>query len=461
MPIKTLFPQSLKNLYHLAQAIVANVWYGFPSHKIKVIGVTGTNGKTTTCQMIAKILEESGARVAMASTINFKLGEKEWVNATKFTTVSAFATQKFIAQAVKTGCKYLVLETSSHSLDQYRVWGIKYDTAVITNVTREHLDYHETMEQYRQAKLKLFRDVKTAIINLDMEQPEDFSDYVAKNTYVYTTRDERIDLKNKKIKIIQARNIKLGIDGSSYQIPASPAGRQNTKYQIQIPGLFNVENALAATCVGISEGIDLGVIKNALEKITKVPGRMDEVENNLGLKIIIDYALTPDSMEKLGALISEQKKANQSLIWVFGACGERDRGKRPMMGEIVSRYADYVIVTNEDPYGEDPVGIINEVFSGVVGMKISNSEFLTLPTGRQVSNKIPNTKYQILDTKIEGKNCWRILDRREAIKNALKLAKPGDIILVTGKGAEETMAVGKERIVWNDRQVIGEELEKI
>jgi UDP-N-acetylmuramyl-tripeptide synthetase len=423
MSIKALFPQSLKNLYHLAQAIAANVFYGFPSRKIKVIGVTGTNGKTTTCQMIAKILEESGKKVAMVSTINFKLDEKEWVNATKFTTVSAFATQKFIATAVKAGCDYLALETSSHSLDQYRVWGVRYDVAVITNVTREHLDYHETIEKYRKAKLRLFENVKTAIVNLDMEKPEEFLDSGAERIFGYTVSDQRPARSEQKIQIIRVENIELGIDGSEFEIGKN-------KLKINLPGLFNVENALAATCVGISEGIDLEIIKTALEKIKKVPGRMDAVENKLGIKIIIDYALTPDSMEKLGVLISEQKKPAQSLVWVFGSCGERDRGKRPMMGEIAARYADCVIVTNEDPYGEDPMRIINEVANGVKNKK-------------------------------EGENFWRILDRREAIAKALKLAKSGDIILVTGKGAEEIMLIGDKRLPWNDRKVIEEELGKM
>jgi UDP-N-acetylmuramoyl-L-alanyl-D-glutamate--2,6-diaminopimelate ligase len=450
MSIKKLFPQSLKNIYHLAQAIAANVWFGWPSRKIKIIGVTGTNGKTTTCQMIAKILEESGKKVAMASTINFKLGEKEWVNATKFTTVSAFATQKFIATAVRASCEYLVLETSSHSLDQYRVWGVKYAAAVITNVTREHLDYHETIEKYRKAKLRLFKNLKTVIVNLDMERPEDFLNCGAERVYGYTTKNKD---DNAKLKIINVEDIKLGIDGSDFEI-------DKYKFKINLPGLFNIENALAAMCVGISEGIDLEIIKTALVKIKKVPGRMDEVENNLGLKILIDYALTPDSMEKLGELISGQKKPDQSLIWIFGSCGERDRGKRPMMGEIVSRYADYVIVTNEDPYGEKPEGIINEVFSGVVGSKFG-SEFPNFQF--PISNFQINSNDKISNAKKweEGGNCWRILDRREAIKNALKLARKGDIILVTGKGAEEIMLVGKKRIPWNDRRVIEEELAKI
>jgi UDP-N-acetylmuramoyl-L-alanyl-D-glutamate--2,6-diaminopimelate ligase len=278
------------------------------------------------------------------------------------------------------------------------------------------------MEEYRQVKLKLFRDIKIAIVNLDMERPEDFLNSGAEKVFGYTAKNKLAGALS-KLKIIKAENISSGIDGSEFEV-------NKNKFKISLPGLFNVENALAAICVGISEDIKLEKIKNALEKITKVAGRMDEVENESGVKIIIDYALTPDSMEKLGVLISKHKKPNQSLIWVFGSCGERDRGKRPIMGEIVSRYADYIIVTNEDPYGEDPMQIISEVSSGVKNKK-------------------------------ENENFWRILDRREAIARALKLAKSGDIILVTGKGAEEIMAIGEKRIHWNDREVIEEELEKI
>jgi UDP-N-acetylmuramoyl-L-alanyl-D-glutamate--2,6-diaminopimelate ligase len=421
--MQKIIPQKLKNFYHLAQAIGANVYYGFPAKKIKVIGVTGTNGKTTTCQMIAKILEESGKKVAMISTINFKLGKKEWVNKTKFTTVSALATQKFIAEAVREKCDYLILETSSHSLDQYRVWGIPYDIAVISNITREHLDYHKTIAEYRRAKLKLFKNIKTAVINLDMEQPEEFLNCGAENIFGYTTQDKK---ENLKIKTLKAEKIKLKMDGSEF-------GIDTDNFKLNLLGLFNIENALAAICVGISEGIDFATIKSALEKITKIPGRMDAVENDLGIKIIIDYAVTPDSLEKLGALISEQKKAEQKLIWVLGACGERDQGKRPLMGEIVAKYADYILVTNEDPYSEDPQKIIDAVFSGV----------------------LKNKKL------VEEKNCWRVFDRKAAIKKALKLATPGDIILVTGKGAEETMAIGEKRIDWNDKNVIEEELDKL
>ncbi len=412
--------------------------------------MTGTNGKTTTVQMITKILEESGARVAMASTINFKLAEKEWVNATKFTTLSSFQVQKFIARAVKANCEYLVLETSSHSLDQKRVWGVKYDTAVITNVTREHLDYHKTIEEYRQAKLKLFKNVKNAVVNLDMEKPETFFHFNNEKKLVYSSKYnvESIsykELKNKynNLEIINAENIKLEIDTSKYFI-------HNTSYIIHLPGLFNVENALAGTCVGLVYDISPEVIRTALEKIQGVPGRMEKVPNNKGLEIIIDYAVTPDSLEKVYELINKIKNNchpelvsgsdsempkqvrhdSRKIISVLGSCGERDRGKRPMMGEIVSRYADYVIITNEDPYGEDPDQIINEVLSGIKNKKL-------------------------------GENLFRIMDRREAIKKALQIARPGDIFVITGKGAEEVMAIGKQRIPWNEKKVILEELEKL
>lgn len=434
--MKNLIPQQLKNIYHLFQALLANIWFGFPSRKIKVIGVTGTDGKTTTVQMIAEVLEESGKKIALASTINFKIGAQEKVNATKFTTLSSFKVQEFIAKAVRSGCEYMILETSSHSLDQYRVWGIRYDTAVITNVTREHLDYHKTMDNYRKAKMLLFKNARVAVVNLDMERPEDFLGFKSEEKYIYTLENQKSSPKADpclldrqapmagKFKIIKAEKLELGLDGSKYQV-------QNTKYQLRLSGKFNIENAMAATCVGLVYGVDLETSARALEKIQGVPGRLEKIPNDRGLEIIVDYAVTPNALEKLYALISEVKKEKNlgNIIAIFGSCGERDRGKRPMMGKIVSNYADYVIVTNEDPYNEDPVRIIDEVFSGVTGK--------------------------------EGVNCWKILDRREAIKKALRLAKRGDIVVVSGKGAEEIMAMGKKRIPWNDKKVILEELAEL
>lgn len=442
--------QKIKNIYHLGQAVLANFVYGFLGQKIKIIGVTGTNGKTTTVWMIGKILEEAGYRVAINSTINFQIGTKKWVNKTKFTTLSSFAVQKFIQEAVREKCDYLVLETSSHSLDQFRVWGIPYAVAVMTNVTREHLDYHQTMEEYRKAKLKLFKKVETIVVNLDMENPEYYLNCNAKEKYGYSIKstNKTQDIKHKFEKII-AKDIELGINYSKYQI-------LNTKYQIHLLGRFNIENALAATCVGLSQGVDLEIIRKALEKIQGIPGRMERVPNDKGLNIIIDYAVTPDSLKKFYQLIREINKEDKKIIAVFGACGERDRGKRPIMGEIVAKYADYIILTNEDPHREDPQRIINEVFQGVSLCHFERSE-AKLKNLIESLNKTRNDIFCFT----ENVNCWRILDRREAIKKALKLAQPGDFIVITGKGAEETISIGKEKIPWKEKEVVIEELDKI
>ena len=348
--MKKLVPQSIKNIYHLFQAILANFWYGFPSKKLKIIGVTGSDGKTTTVQMIAKILEEAGKKVAMASTINFKINDSEEKNLSHYTTESSFVVQKFIRKAVASGCEYLVLETSSHSLDQYRVWGIKYQTAVITNVTREHLDYHKTMKKYRQAKCKLFENAKIAIINIDMESPEEFLNIATGKKIAYS-------LKNSKANIL-AENIELEIQDTKYNV-------KNTSFKLNLLGEFNVENALAATCVGISENIDLETISRALEKIKEIPGRMEAIPNEKGLNIIVDFALTPNALDKLYSLLFNIKKEGTKIIAVFGSCGERDRGKRPIMGEIVSQYADFMIITDDEPYHENPEQIIEEIVAGI------------------------------------------------------------------------------------------------
>ncbi|MBP7811774.1 MAG: UDP-N-acetylmuramoyl-L-alanyl-D-glutamate--2,6-diaminopimelate ligase [Candidatus Moranbacteria bacterium] len=410
-------PQPLKNLlYHLPLAVFAAVYFGFPGSKMKVIGVTGTNGKTTTAQFITRILREAGKKTAMASTINFVIGDREWTNASKFTTLSAWKLQKFLREAVGSGCEYAVIEISSHALDQRRVWGISYEVAVMTNVTREHLDYHRTMSEYRRAKRRLFDRARLAVVNLDMEHPEE---YISLKRYAevasYSTRRSEAS--------VFAEGIAFDVLGTSFLV-------QGREFRIHLPGRYNVENALAAISVARILGIDLLVAGQALNGISGVPGRMESVPNVRGLHVIIDYAVTPDSLEKLYGLITDMRTGDARIISVFGACGERDRGKRPIMGAIVSSFANILILTNEDPYHEDPEQILNEIESGISG-------------------------------KEKGKEYWRILDRREAIAHALHSARPGDWIIVTGKGAEETMAIGDTRLPWSERQVIEKELAKI
>lgn len=425
--ISQLVPQGIKNYYHLAHAIMANVRYGFPARKLQVIGVTGTNGKTTTSQMIARILERAGSpspsgdgfgaankKVALASTVSFQIGERKWTNASKFTTLSSWKLQRFLHDAVREGCEYAVIETSSHALDQNRVWGIPYAIAVMTNVTREHLDYHKTMEEYRKAKCKLFALARQAVINLDMEEPKYFCGGDEKRALFYSVKDPNAHL--------FAEHIELDFKGTEFAV-------DGTVFHLHMPGLFNIENALAALGAARLLGIGFAVAKEALEDMQGVPGRMELVPNPIEADIIIDYAVTPDALEKLYASILPLKIPGSKIIHVLGACGERDRGKRPIMGEIVSGYADIVILTNEDPYYEDPERIIDEIEQGV--------------------------------SKKKDKDYFRIFDRREAIRKALGFAEIGDIVLITGKGAEETMAIGDKRIPWNERRVIEEELAKL
>ena len=439
--IKKLLPQSFKNLYHLAQAILASFWYGNPSRKIRVIGVTGTDGKTTTVQMIAKILEKANRKVAVASTINFMINGKEEKNLSHYTTESPFALQKFIRQAVDNDCEYLVLETSSHALDQHRAWGVPYAVAVITNVTREHLDYHKTMEKYRAAKRELFKNVakqisvishqpassadrsSVIVVNAEMERPAEFLNFDVSKKFVYSVKGNRLPMTDDRLQYVYAEKIELGINYSKFKI-------QNSKFTLNIPGLFNIENALAATCVAIGEGIDLAQASEALSEIKGVVGRMEAVANEIGANILVDFALTPNALEKLYGLLASVKKPTAKIIAILGSCGDRDQGKRPLMGEIVAKYADIVILTNEEPYHEEPQAIIDQIFAGI-------------------------------KNKTENENLWRILDRREAIAKALSLANKDDIVCITGMGNFETMVVGDQKLQWNDKQVIQEELGKM
>ena len=416
--------RKIKNLYHFCNAFLANLIYFFPSRKLKIIAVTGTNGKTTTVQMIATILEKAGKKVGVNSTINYWINDQKWVNDTKFTTVNAWAFQRFLKECKEAGCEYVVTEVSSHALHQHRAWGTKIHIAAITNVTREHLDYHKTMEEYRKAKLRLFKYASRnrkettgfSVINLNMKEPEEF--FVGPQEKIYGYRHKvRKDFDLNKKNIITAKNIRKLKKGSSFTI-------KKDRYSTPMEGRFNIENALCAISIGKILKIDTETIKHAIRNLKKVPGRLESVSNKLGIEIIIDYALTPDSMEKVGKLFHKKlkRRKNKNLIWVFGSCGERDKGKRPIMGRIVSKYANYAIVTNEDPYRENPKQIINNIFQGI--------------------------------NKKDLKKAYRILDRQKAIKKSLNLAKKGDVVLITGKGAEENMKIGKHLIHWSDKEVV-------
>ena len=406
-----MLPQRIKNIAHVAESYLSALRFGFPARDMTIVGVTGTDGKTTTANLLARILEKDGKRVALASTIAFRIAGQGRVNASKYTTLGGYHLQKFLREAREAGCTHVVLEVSSHALDQGRVAGVRFDVAVITNVTREHLDYHGTMEAYRRAKRKLFDGAGISVVNLDMWEPKFFLEGAVR-ALTYSTADPTAD--------ILAERLECSLSRSRFSV----AG---TEFALYIPGKFNVENALAATAAASALGVDVSTSASTLAEIEGLPGRMEHVPNSLGADIIIDYALTPDALGKLYELVASMRRDGARIISVFGACGDRDRGKRPTMGEIVSGTADIVILTDEDPYSEDPERILDEIEAG-----IKNKE--------------------------KEKTLFRIRDRRGAIRKGLSLLTSGDIMLVTGKGAEETMQIGDRQIPWNDRRVIEEEL---
>lgn len=391
--IKKIIPKWLLSLYHFILSFLGALIYGFPSKKIKVIGVTGTNGKTTTTEMIAKIFEKAGKKIALLNSIKFKIGEKEEINKLRMTMPGRFFIQRFLKRAVKEGCQFAILEVTSEGVKQHRHRFIKFDVAVFTNLAPEHIESHGSFEKYRQAKLKFFKGVKQIhLINCEDENAKYF-----------------LEIKAKK-------KITFGLERGDFNL-------KNTKIQLKIPGQFNLYNALAAFSVAKVFGIDERIIKETLENFEGVPGRMEEVVSK-PFKVIVDYAFTPNALEKVYQTI---KPKNSRLICVLGACGGgRDKWKRPVLGEIAKNYCDEVIVTNEDPYDEDPMEIINQVAEGA------------------------------------GEKARKILDRREAISEALKLAKENDVVVITGKGCEPSICVaGGKKIPWDDRKVVKEEFKKI
>jgi len=423
--IKKLTPSFLMSWYHFILAFLGALIYRFPSRKLKVIGVTGTNGKSTVVEMVSKILEEynppttlplasgerapTGYKVASLSSIKFKIGEKEWPNTLRMTMPGRLKLQRFLRQAVDSGCQYVVLEVTSEGIKQYRHKFIDFDVAVFTNLTPEHIEAHGSFEKYRETKGKLFQATKNIhIINIDDENAEYFLQFPAERKYTYGLNQG--DVNN--------RNLQLNL---------------------RLIGDFNIYNALAAISVGISQGIDLETCKSAVEKIKGIPGRMEEVISQ-PFKVFVDYAFTPNALEKVYQTLQRTKNKEQrtKMICVLGACGGgRDKWKRPVLGELAGKYCDEVIVTNEDPYDENPMEIIEQVAKGAENININQ----------------PNQhKSAVLKT----------LDRREAIREALRLTKPNDIVVITGKGCEPSICVaGGKRIPWDDRKVVREEFQKL
>ncbi|MEK7524051.1 MAG: UDP-N-acetylmuramoyl-L-alanyl-D-glutamate--2,6-diaminopimelate ligase [Patescibacteria group bacterium] len=410
---------SLLLLYHRLMAMAAAIWYRFPANRLKVIAVTGTKGKSTVVHLLASILKEAGYKVGVASTIHFQIGDLVWVNDTKQTTQGRFTLQRLLREMVNAHCEFAILEVTSHALVQSRLWGINVDTAVLTNIQQDHLEYHGGFENYMHAKGMLFSALsraerkfglqKTAVLPTDEPQVGYFESFPVDRKISYGTKG-----------IVHARDTKLRADGSSFTIKVPNA---EISAELKIPGMFNVMNALAAAGAAISFGIALPTIQKGLAAETEIPGRLETIRAGQPFTVVVDYAHTHESLEKLLELFRSLTKGR--LFLVFGATGGgRDKAKRAEMGKIAARYADFIVVTDDDPYTEDRMSIIEQVAAG---------------TGRK-----------------EGKNLWKIRDRRQAIRLALSMAKEQDAVLIAGKGCEPIQMVGTERTPWDDRKVARE-----
>lgn len=414
----------LRLFYHQIKAAIAVLIYRFPSKHLNVIGVTGTNGKTTTCNLISMILEEAGHKVGMATTINFQIGTLKWNNISKQTTMSPFVLQKLLRRMVNEGCSHAVLEVTSHALTQSRVLGINFDTAVFTNISEDHIEYHGSLQMYLQAKGMLFKKLnksgrkpkipKISILNMDDPQFTYFDHFIVDRKYTYGLKKGTC----------YATNVRLSPGGSKFLLHIP---NDQIEINMKVPGEFNIYNALAAATVALANNINLTFIKRGIEKAAGIPGRMEALNLGQPYSIVVDYAHAPDSLEKLFSLYRKLTPGN--LYAVFGATGGgRDKAKRPKMGRIASEYADFIILTNDDPYEEDEMQIIDQIAEGI--------------------------------KRKEGNRLWKIPHRYEAIRLALTLANEGDSVVIAGKGSEEVQIIGNERIPWDDRHAVRELLSR-
>lgn len=424
--LKKLFPDThpIRLFYHKMTALFAALYYWFPADKMIVVGVTGTNGKTTTVNLITNILNTAGEKVGMMSTALFQIGEERWSNVSKQTTMSPFVMQKMLRRMLKAGCKYAIVEVSSHAMTQSRVLGVNIDVAVITNITEDHIEYHGSFNSYLTAKGELFKKVskskrkpevpKVLVLNSDDKYYGYFNQFVADMKMTYGLKGSTV----------YAAEIKKRPGGSSFVMHVP---NNAVDIELRLPGEFNIYNSLAAATVAITLQIPLETIKKGLEASRAIPGRFEHVEVGQKYSVIVDYAHATDALEHLLLLYRELTPGR--LFVVFGATGGgRDKAKRPKMGEVAHKIADYIVLTDDDPYSEDEWEIIEQVAKG-----------------------IPRN---------EGENFWKIPDRKEAIRLALTLAKEGDCVIVAGKGCEEVMMVRGKKIKWNDKQVIKGLLER-
>ncbi len=384
--------------------------FGHPSEKLKLVGVTGTNGKTSTTYLIKSIFEANGEKVGLIGTIEYKIGEE--VIPSTHTTPESLELNQLLATMVLQGCNSAVMEVSSHSLALYRVYGLKFVAAVFTNLTQDHLDFHGTMEDYFCAKKTLFNslsDNSVAITNRD--DPYGMKAVADTKAPVVTYGIENAD--------VHASNVNLSLKGTSFTIVYKGS---SSPVESMLIGGFNVKNILAAFTTGISLGVEKEKIAEGIRNLRAVPGRFQQFTSPEGWIAIVDYAHTHDALENCLRTIREIVPAEQRgrIITVFGAGGNRDKGKRPLMGRVATEYSDIIIITSDNPRHEDPLQIIEEIKKGV----------------------------------LPGKSVIIEPDRHKAIAVALEMARSGDIVFFAGKGHEDYQIIGDEKIHFDDREEV-------
>ena len=414
--IKKFIPRNLfwrvEPYGHLLEAVFFNIINGFPARGMKVIGVTGTNGKTTTSFMIQKMLTEAGVKSGLMSTVGYGIGDDIKPQIHHMTNVSVPELMQRLKWMKSQNVEWLVLETTSHALAQNRVWGVPYSIAVLTNLTHEHLDYHRTFERYRDAKRKLFKITNNnksgkqlGIINAEDPSAEYFASDI-KNTVLYGVK--KGDLK--------AKQVKLNPSGSSYKVEID---NQELNIKCNIPGSFNVYNSLAVVAVGKAVGLTNKQIEQGISALKEVEGRMTIVDEGQDFDVIVDFAHTPDSFEKLFKDLKPVVKGK--LIVMFGSAGRRDEAKRAVQGSLAGKYADTVVITEEDDRDIDGNEIMNQIAEGA-----------------KKAGKTPE------------KDMFLILDRTEAINFAIQQAEPGDTVLLLGKGHEKTIERADGEHPWDE-----------
>lgn len=417
--LRRIIPYGFILQTHKLRAIVASYRYGRPARRLKIIAVAGTKGKTTTSNMIARILEGSGHRVAMLSTANFQIAEKKWLNDVKLTTPSPAYVQKFLRRAADANCEYAILETSSHGMVQSRYWGIRFGVVVITNLGSDHLDYHKTFANYKRAHYGLVgKGLQTLIVNYDDEDGRELLALPGEQARIGFTLKDYAKLDG--CALAKANRIELGEDGSSFSFSVES---EECAVALPLLGEFNVYNALGALLACRAAGIALAKAAHQLGAIADIPGRLEKIQEGQEFEVIVDYAHSPESLEKVYGVLRPRTKGR--LIAVLGGTGDRDKTYRAKGGALADRFADVVIVTNEDPYSEEVEDIIDQVLMGIENKKLN-------------------------------KNLFRVSDRREAMKKAFALAEKGDLVAITGKGCEQFMIYGDKKIPWDDREVARE-----